>query len=110
MLVQLYGSAWFKEHKMKPYSRDLHLAKKEGCEKCNGTGYRGRLALHEIARGTEKLKEAIKKGAETEELRILTIQEGMKTLLMDGVIKIFDGLTDADEVLKVCSSQTMSGF
>ena len=110
MLVQLYGSTWFKEHKMKPYSRDLRLAKKEGCDKCNGTGYRGRLALHEIARGTEKLKEAIKKGAETEELRILTIQEGMKTLLMDGVIKIFDGLTDVDEVLKVCSSQTMSGF
>ena len=108
-LVHLYGSALYKEHNMKSYSRDLQLAKKEGCENCNGTGYRGRLALHEVARGTEKLKKAIKSGMDAEELSILALQEGSKTLLMDGIIKIFDGLTDVDQVLKVCSSQTMSG-
>lgn len=104
MLVRLYDSVLYKEHNMKPYSRDVRLMKKEGCEKCNGTGYRGRVALHEVAVGTEKLKKAIKKGADADELRILAIQEGMKTLIMDGVKKIFNGLTDVDQVLKVCSS------
>jgi type II secretory ATPase GspE/PulE/Tfp pilus assembly ATPase PilB-like protein len=104
MLVQLYDSALFKEHNIKPYSRDVWLMKKEGCETCNGTGYRGRVALHEVVVGTEKLKKAIKKGADADELRIIAIQEGMKTLLMDGVIKIFNGLTDVEQVLKVCSS------
>jgi len=109
-LVQLYGADWFQEHNMKPYARDLRLMNKEGCEKCNGTGYRGRLALHEMAMGTDKLKKAIKKGADADELSFLAIQEGTKTLLMDGIIKIFHGLTDVDQVLKVCSSQTMNGF
>lgn len=107
-LVHLYGIQWFNEHKMKPYSRDVRLMKKEGCEKCSGTGYRGRLALHELTVGTENLKKAIKNGTHVEELRTLSIQEGMRTLLMDGIQKIFQGLTDLNQVLKVCSSQTIS--
>jgi type II secretory ATPase GspE/PulE/Tfp pilus assembly ATPase PilB-like protein len=107
-LVNLYGTRWYEEHKMKPYSRDVRLMKKEGCEKCNGTGYRGRLALHELTLGTENLKKAIKNGAHVEELRTMAIEEGMRTLLMDGIQKIFQGLTDLNQVLKVCSSQTIS--
>jgi type II secretory ATPase GspE/PulE/Tfp pilus assembly ATPase PilB-like protein len=106
-LVHLYGAQWFKEHNMEPYSRDVRFMKKEGCEKCNGTGYKGRLALHELAAGTEKLKKAIKNEAHVEELRILAVQEGMRTLLMDGIQKIFQGLTDVNQVLRVCSSQTI---
>ena len=107
-LVQLYGSRLFKENGMAPYSRKLMLMKKEGCEKCSGTGYRGRLGLHEIASGTPNLKKAIKKRATVDELRIIAIEEGMRSLIMDGVQKIFQGLTDLSQVLKVCSSQTIS--
>ena len=108
-LVNLYSPHWFKEHGMKPYSIEVRLMKKVGCEKCNGTGYRRRLSIHEVAIGTENLKKAIKKGAHADELRALAIQEGMRTLLMDGVQKIFQGLTDLNQVLKVCSSQVI-GF
>jgi type II secretory ATPase GspE/PulE/Tfp pilus assembly ATPase PilB-like protein len=97
----------FKEHGMQPYSRDVQLMKKKGCEKCNGTGYRGRLALHELAVGTPNLKKAIKKKAPVDELRMIAIEEGMRSLLMDGITKVFQGLTDVDQVLKVCSSQTI---
>ena len=93
---------------MTPYSGELMLMKKVGCEKCGGTGYRGRIAFHELAVGTENLKKAIKKGSSLDELSILSIQAGMRTLLMDGVQKILQGLTDLDQVLKVCSSQTIS--
>jgi type II secretory ATPase GspE/PulE/Tfp pilus assembly ATPase PilB-like protein len=82
--------------------------KKEGCEKCGGTGYRGRLGLHEIAVGTPNLKKAIKKRATVDELRIIAIEEGMRSLIMDGIQKIFQGLTDLSQVLRVCSSQTIS--
>jgi len=107
-LVRLYGPHWFKEHNMTPYSGELMLMKKVGCEKCGGTGYRGRIAFHELAVGTENLKKAIKKRSPLDELRMLSIEAGMRTLLMDGVQKILQGLTDLDQVLRVCSSQTIS--
>jgi type II secretory ATPase GspE/PulE/Tfp pilus assembly ATPase PilB-like protein len=107
-LVHLYGTQWFNEHKMKPYSLDVRLMKKEGCEKCSGTGYRGRIALHELTVGTENLKKAIKNEMRVGELRTLAMQEGMRTILMDGIQKIFQGFTDLSQVLKVCYSQTIS--
>jgi len=104
-LVHLYDPYWFEEHKMEPYSQETMLTKKRGCEKCNGSGYRGRIALHELIVGTENVKRAIKKGTPAEEIKVMAIQEGMRTLLMDGMQKILLGLTDLSNVLKVCASQ-----
>jgi len=111
-LVRFYDPHWFREHKLDPYSPETLLMKKEGCEKCNGTGYRGRLALHELIVGTENIKKAIKKSTPVEEIKVMAIGEGMRTLLMDGVQKILMGLTDLNNVLKVCASQTvdLQGF
>ena len=81
---------------------------KKGCEKCNGTGYRGRLALHELIVGTENIKKAIKKSVPVEEIKVMAIQEGMRTLLMDGVEKVLQGLTDLSNILKVCASQAVA--
>ncbi|MDO8721347.1 MAG: ATPase, T2SS/T4P/T4SS family [Syntrophales bacterium] len=106
-LVRIYEPHWFEKHNMQPYSQEMMLMRKGGCENCNGTGYRGRLALHELAVGTENLKNAIKERDSGEALRTLAIQEGMRTLLMDGVQKIFGGLTDLEQVLKVCRSQSI---
>jgi len=54
------------------------------------------------------MKKAIKDVANAEELKNIAIKEGMKTLLMDGVQKIMKGSTDLAQVLKVCSSRTIS--
>ncbi len=51
------------------------------------------------------MKRAIKTGAPVDEIRVMAIREGMRTLLMDGLQKIFQGLTDLSNVLKVCASQ-----
>jgi type II secretory ATPase GspE/PulE/Tfp pilus assembly ATPase PilB-like protein len=107
-LVRFYDPYWFKEHKIEPYSPKTMLIKKGGCEKCNGTGYRGRLALHELIVGTENIKKAIKNSIPVEEIKVMAMQEGMRTLLMDGVQKVLLGLTDLRNVSKVCVSQTVT--
>jgi type II secretory ATPase GspE/PulE/Tfp pilus assembly ATPase PilB-like protein len=75
---------------------------REGCDACGGTGYRGRLALHELLVGSLPVKEAVKKGAGVEQLKALAVQEGMRTLKMDGIQKVFSGLTDFEQIAKVC--------
>jgi len=107
-LVHYYDPHLFTEHRMAPYSHETTLMKKVGCERCNGTGYRGRIAIHELLIGTENMKRAIKKETPGDELKVLAIQEGMRTLLMDGVNKIMQGLTDLSSVLAVCASQVES--
>ena len=107
-LIHMYDPYWYELHKMPSYSGDILLFKNEGCEKCNGSGYKGRVALHELAIATDNMKKAIKDEANAEELKNIAIQEGMKTLLMDGVHKILNGSTDLNQVLKVCSSRTVS--
>jgi type II secretory ATPase GspE/PulE/Tfp pilus assembly ATPase PilB-like protein len=101
-LVHGYGKEWFTEHKMPEYLPELSFMKKEGCEKCGGTGYKGRIAFHELLIGTKAVKDAIKKNTGVEQLRELAIEEGMRTLRMDGIMKIFRGITDYEQVNKVC--------
>ena len=104
-LVHHYDPYWFEAHKLEPYSQKTLLMKKTGCDKCHNTGYRGRIAIHELIAGTSTVKTAIKKGTPVEEIKLLAIQDGMRTLLMDGVQKVMQGLTEMNNVLKVCSSQ-----
>jgi len=101
-VIHGYGEEWFADHKMPDYSPELSFTKKEGCEKCGGTGYKGRIAFHELLIGTKKIKEALKKNTDAEHLKELSIVEGMRTLRMDGILKVFQGITDYEQVNKVC--------
>ena len=78
------------------------LKVKHGCEQCDNTGYRGRIAIHEVMVGSPKIKAAIRKNFGVEELRQLALAEGMWTLRMDGIMKIFSGVTDMEQIHKVC--------
>jgi type IV pilus assembly protein PilB len=73
----------------------------KGCEECNRTGYKGRIALYEIMELNEKTKTAIINGANTMELKALAIKSGMKTLRQSGLSKLVDGITSFQEVLRV---------
>jgi type II secretory ATPase GspE/PulE/Tfp pilus assembly ATPase PilB-like protein len=97
-----YGLEWFKEHGMPPYNESLYLMKKAGCEKCSGIGYKGRIAIHELLIATPAIKDAIKKNSSVELIRDLALRQGMRTLKMDGIDKVFQGITDLDQVTKVC--------
>ncbi|HZJ09581.1 MAG TPA: type II/IV secretion system protein, partial [Trueperaceae bacterium] len=70
-----------------------------GCEKCGGSGYNGRFAIHELLIVDDDMEKAIVKEASAFEMRELAMQHGMKTLRQDGIYKALQGLTTLEEVL-----------
>jgi type II secretory ATPase GspE/PulE/Tfp pilus assembly ATPase PilB-like protein len=84
------------------YDDDFVLYKPKGCSKCGNTGYKGRTGLHEIIVGTEDMQNKIQVRARMEELRDQAMQDGMTTLMQDGIRKILLGQTDLMQVRKVC--------
>ena len=85
-----------------PFKDDLMLNKPGGCDDCNGHGYRGRMALHELLMGTDEIKLLIQNAAKVDEIRAQAIKDGMTTLKQDGIEKIFKGHLDLLQVRKVC--------
>ncbi len=73
-----------------------------GCEKCTGTGYRGRVGLHELLIGSDPVKKAIQEHARVAELLAIALDEGMHTLKQDGMEKVLQGITDMHQVRAVC--------
>jgi type IV pilus assembly protein PilB len=71
-----------------------------GCDKCNQTGYKGRVGLYEVMEIAEELRELILVGASGLELRRKAIDEGMITLRQSGLRKVKDGLTTIEEVVR----------
>jgi type II secretory ATPase GspE/PulE/Tfp pilus assembly ATPase PilB-like protein len=69
-----------------------------GCEKCGGTGYRGRAALHELMMVSRGLRQLIQSGQRADELQRMALSEGMRTLRQDGIEKVLAGLTVIEEV------------
>jgi type IV pilus assembly protein PilB len=74
--------------------------KGQGCDTCNGTGYRGRQGLYEVMAMSSALRRLVLKGASTEELQQQAVKEGMLTLRMDGMVKIKRGVTTLEEIVK----------
>lgn len=72
-----------------------------GCSECNNTGYKGRIALYEIMRVKDELKELILQGASAADIKKEAIRLGMATLRRSGIQKVLDGTTSIDEVLRV---------
>ncbi len=80
----------------------ITLYEKVGCDKCSGTGYRGRVGLHELLIGTDPVKKAIQEHARVAELFAIALEEGMRTLKQDGIEKVLSGITDIHQVRAVC--------
>jgi type IV pilus assembly protein PilB len=78
--------------------------KGKGCQTCNFTGMKGRVALYEVMPITEELRAVILKGAQTAEIRELAQSQGMKTLRQAGLMKVLEGTTTVEEVLRVTLS------
>jgi type IV pilus assembly protein PilB len=77
------------------------LLKGAGCKNCNGSGFRGRVALYEVMRFNDNLKEMVLQGASTAELKTAAIKGGMKSLRAAGIEKIIGGVTIMEEVGRV---------
>jgi type II secretory ATPase GspE/PulE/Tfp pilus assembly ATPase PilB-like protein len=83
------------------YNSQTKLFRALGCEKCSGSGFKGRLSIHELMEGTPEIKQLIKKNATSHDLAVKAVEQGMTTLKQDGIRKVFQGLSDIHEVRRV---------
>ncbi|RLA04855.1 MAG: hypothetical protein DRQ54_08980 [Gammaproteobacteria bacterium] len=86
-----------------PASDDFDLYTPQGCERCDGTGYRGRIAFYEVARVTQSFNEAIVSN-DMQALEDLARAEGYRSMREDGLRKARAGLTSVEEVFRVVAS------
>ncbi|MGH7215448.1 MAG: GspE/PulE family protein, partial [Tepidisphaeraceae bacterium] len=94
--------SWLKLAGLAPNDyKDKPLMKAKGCEFCNGIGYRGRIGIFELMQLSSELRTLAFDRAPTNKLRKAALSGGMKNLLADGRIKILNGVTTAEEIVKV---------
>jgi type IV pilus assembly protein PilB len=77
------------------------LRRGRGCRSCRGTGYRGRTAVFEVLEATEAFRSALGRSAGADELRRISLAEGMRTLRMNTAVKVLGGITTPEEMAAV---------
>ena len=90
---------------VKSYGDDkgqFNFYKPVGCETCGGTGYKGRVGLHELLLGTDLIKKLIQEHARVAEILAAALNDNMRTLKQDGMEKVLQGVTDMLQVRAVC--------
>ena len=93
--------AKFEEYEI-PVS-SLQLARGEGCEQCAGSGYKGRAGIHELIVLTDEFRRMLLDRVSTGELKRLALEQGLRTLYHDGLMKVAHGITTLEEVLRVAT-------
>jgi len=89
---------------LESYGEDgrLRFYRAEGCDKCNQSGYKGRIGLHELLVGDDQVKRMVQERARVKEIFAAAVAAGMRTLKMDGMEKVLSGMTDLKQVRSVC--------
>lgn len=98
-LIDAYGREQFAEIGID--EKNVELMGPVGCDDCGDTGYKGRTGIHELLVGTNELQAMIYQKAELDTIREQALQDGMRTMKQDGIHKIFQGLTDYKQLLRV---------
>jgi type II secretory ATPase GspE/PulE/Tfp pilus assembly ATPase PilB-like protein len=101
-LIREYGRERFERVGGRPHLAEGCLYRPRGCDACGGTGYRGRMGIHELLMGSVEIKRMIQKRKPVDEIRRKAENEGMTSLKQDGIEKIFKGHCDLFQVRKVC--------
>jgi type II secretory ATPase GspE/PulE/Tfp pilus assembly ATPase PilB-like protein len=91
-LAKAYGEENFSE--LGKTKADLKLYKAVGCDECGGSGYKGRTGIHELLVSSPEMRSMIAKNGLVAEIRDLAIQEGMRSLMQDGIAKVLRGQAD----------------
>ena len=78
----------------------LHFHRAVGCQRCGGTGYRGRIGIYEMMLVTREIEEMILRGSSTGEIASAAERDGMVSLRDDGLLKAAEGITSIEEVLR----------
>lgn len=99
-LMQGYGARYWDKLGV-TYTDDFTLYRGKGCEVCNHSGFKGRVALHELLVGSEDIKNLIQGKARTAEILSVAMRDGMVTLLQNGIQKVLKGVTTYRQVRAV---------
>ncbi len=99
-LVRAYGEEYWGRLGVQ-YDQSFQLFRGRGCEECNHKGFRGRVAIHELFLGSPEVRSTIQSRARTRELLKVAMDEGMTTLLQDGIEKVLKGETTFKQVRHV---------
>jgi type IV pilus assembly protein PilB len=83
------------------FNENQSFYKGTGCARCNHTGYKGRIAIHEVMVVSKEVREAINRRAATDELAQIAVSQGMVRIREDGIAKAQAGLTTVEEVIRV---------
>ncbi len=81
--------------------KQAQLRRGKGCEECNRTGFRGRVALYEVMPVREEIKDLVLRGGSALDIKREAVRLGMKTLRQAGLTKVEEGVTTLDEILRV---------
>jgi type IV pilus assembly protein PilB len=81
------------------WTGSIFKANPAGCPTCGGTGYKGRVGIHELMTNSEELTDGINKEVEVAQLKRIAMKNGMKTLHQDSILKVKMGLTTVEEAL-----------
>lgn len=99
-LRQGYGPDYWDQLGIKQ-DNTFRLTRGKGCETCNRSGFKGRVALHELLLGTDRMKRMVQQKARTEDMLKAALEDGMTTLVQDGIHKVLQGHTTYKEVKAV---------
>ena len=91
----------FDVHAAEFLASERTLYRKVGCAQCMGSGYKGRVGIHELMLSSEGIKTSIKYRKPTEEIRSQAVADGMLSLKQDGILKVLQGRTDMEQVRAV---------
>jgi type II secretory ATPase GspE/PulE/Tfp pilus assembly ATPase PilB-like protein len=95
-----YGEEYWDKLDIKQ-DNTFRLSRGKGCEICNRSGFKGRVALHELLLGSDQIKRMVQQKARTEDMLKTALTEGMTTLVQDGIQKVLQGHTTYKEVKAV---------
>jgi type IV pilus assembly protein PilB len=85
--------------------KQIYLYKGEGCNRCGGSGYKGRMAIFEVISMSSAIGENLIKNVTYDQLEKIAIQEGMITMIQDGFLKAIEGITTIAEVMRVAKTE-----
>jgi type II secretory ATPase GspE/PulE/Tfp pilus assembly ATPase PilB-like protein len=87
----------------RPYGegQSMQLAKGQGCNECNGSGYIGRIAIFEVLKISNAINKMILKQASAKDIQDQARSEGLITMKQDGYLKVLEGITTIEEILRV---------
>jgi len=97
-----YFSGWLQQQKIE--ESQLQLYKGEGCEQCEDTGYLGRVAIFEVLSVNDKIGKLILERAAASAIEKAAVEDGMLLMKQDGYLKVLEGVTSIEEVLRVAQT------